>query len=130
MRVSATGTSKHRLAFSCELIVSRERLSYTFFFQNTALHIAAANGHASVVTLLLSNPISEITFNNTSDNILDVAVKEKRSTVVMGIAENDRLLSQYDYKCLINLRLHARKPSYSRNCFFTLPGRHEGINHC
>ena len=73
-----------------------------FFFQNTALHIAAANGHASVVTLLLSHPISEITFNTTSDNILDVAVKEKRSTVVMAIAENDRLLSQYDHKCLFN----------------------------
>ena len=99
VRVSATGASKHRLAFSCELIVSKERLSYTFFFQNTALHIAAANGHASVVTLLLSHPISEITFNTTSDNILDVAVKEKRSTVVMAIAENDRLLSQYDHKC-------------------------------
>jgi len=47
-------------------------------------------GHAPVVTLLLSNVKSEITLNNTNDNILDVAVKEKRSAVVMAIAEHDR----------------------------------------
>lgn len=58
--------------------------------QNTALHLAAMYGHAPVVTLLLSNAKSEITLNNTNDNILDAAVKEKRSAVVMAIAEHDR----------------------------------------
>jgi len=58
--------------------------------KNTALHLAAINGHASVVTLLLSNDKSEITLNNTNDNILDTAVKEKKSAVVMAIAEHDR----------------------------------------
>ena len=48
------------------------------------------DGHAPVVTLLLSNVKSEITLNNTNDNILDAAVKEKRSAVVMAIAEHDR----------------------------------------
>lgn len=47
-------------------------------------------GHAPVVTLLLSNVKSEITLNNTNDNILDAAVKEKRTAVVMAIAEHDR----------------------------------------
>jgi len=65
-------------------------LPLLFNFQNTALHLAAINGHASVVTLLLSNDKSEITLNNTNDNILDTAVKEKKSAVVMAIAEHDR----------------------------------------
>ena len=58
------------------------------------------------MTLLLSNPISEIKLNNTSDNILDVAVKEKKGAVVMAIAENDRLLSQYNHKCLVNTNVN------------------------
>lgn len=58
--------------------------------QNTALHLAATNGHASVVRLLLSDSTAQVTLNNTNDNILDAAVKEKRSDVVMAIAENDR----------------------------------------
>lgn len=76
----------------CEAVIGKfeDCINWVDKNKNTALHIAAANGHASVVTLLLSHPISEITFNTTSDNILDVAVKEKRSTVVMAIAENDR----------------------------------------
>jgi len=58
--------------------------------QNTALHLAAINGHASVVKLLLSIGEAEITLNNNNENILDAAVKEKKSDVVMAIAENER----------------------------------------
>lgn len=58
--------------------------------QNTALHLAATNGHDSVVKLLLSVSGSEVTLNNTNDNILDAAVKEKKSDVVTVIAEHDR----------------------------------------
>ncbi|XP_022786608.1 transient receptor potential cation channel subfamily A member 1-like [Stylophora pistillata] len=59
--------------------------------KNTALHLAAINGHASVVSLLLSaDRKAEVTRNNTNDNILDAAVKEKKSDVVMVIAGNDR----------------------------------------
>lgn len=58
--------------------------------QNTALHLAAINGHASVVRLLLSIGEAEITLNNNNENILDAAVKEKKSDVVMAIAENER----------------------------------------
>ena len=61
-----------------------------FFSQNTALHLAATNGHASVVKLLLSVSGAEVTLNNTNDNILDAAVKETKSDVVMVIAEHDR----------------------------------------
>ena len=71
------------------LILSVPTLCY-YFSQNTALHIAAINGHASVVNLLLSDSKAEVTRNNTNDNILDAAVKEKRSDVVMTIAGNDR----------------------------------------
>lgn len=71
------------------LILSVPTLCY-YFSQNTALHIAAINGHASVVSLLLSDSKAEVTRNNTNDNILDAAVKEKRSDVVMTIAGNDR----------------------------------------
>ena len=58
--------------------------------QNTALHLAAINGHASVVKLLLSIGEAEVTLNNSNANILDAAVREKKSDVVMAIAENDR----------------------------------------
>ncbi|KAL9951418.1 hypothetical protein ACROYT_G044077 [Oculina patagonica] len=58
--------------------------------KNTALHLAATNGHAPVVKLLLSIKGAEVTLNNTNDNILDAAVKEKKSDVVMVIAEHDR----------------------------------------
>jgi len=58
--------------------------------QNTALHLAAINGHASVVKLLLSIGEAEVTLNTNNENILDAAVKEKKSDVVMAIAENDR----------------------------------------
>lgn len=43
-----------------------------------------------MVSLLLSDSKAEVTRNNTNDNILDAAVKEKRSDVVMTIAGNDR----------------------------------------
>ena len=58
--------------------------------QNTALHLAAVNGHASVVKLLLSIGEAEVTLNNNNANILDASVKEKKSDVVMAIAENER----------------------------------------
>ena len=58
--------------------------------QNTALHLAAVNGHASVVKLLLSIGEAEVTLNNNNANILDASVKEKKSEVVMAIAENER----------------------------------------
>ncbi len=61
-----------------------------FLSQNTALHLAATNGHAFVVKLLLSVKGAEVTLNNTNDNILDAAVKEKKSDVVMVIAEHER----------------------------------------
>lgn len=58
--------------------------------KNTALHLAAVNGHASVVKLLLSIGEAEVTLNNNNANILDASVKEKKSDVVMAIAENER----------------------------------------
>ena len=63
---------------------------FILFLQNTALHLAAINGHAAVVTLILSKANSEITLNHKKENILDAAVTEKRSEVVMAIAEHDR----------------------------------------
>jgi len=42
------------------------------------------------VKLLLSIGEAEVTLNNNNENILDAAVKEKKSDVVMAIAENDR----------------------------------------
>lgn len=76
----------------CKAILQKfdDCVNWTDKNKNTALHLAAMYGHAPVVTLLLSNVKSEITFNNTNDNILDAAVKEKRSAVVMAIAEHDR----------------------------------------
>lgn len=58
--------------------------------QNTALDLAAINGHASVVKLLLSIDEADVTLNSNNENILDAAVKEKKSDVVMVIAENER----------------------------------------
>lgn len=43
-----------------------------------------------MVSLLLSNDKSDITLNNSNDNILDAAVNERKATVVMAIAEHDR----------------------------------------
>ena len=40
--------------------------------------------------LLLSIGEAEVTLNTNNENILDAAVKEKKSDVVMAIAENDR----------------------------------------
>lgn len=76
----------------CEAVLGKyeDCINWVDKNKNTALHLAAVNGHAPVVTLLLSHDKSEITFNNTSDNILDLAVKEKKSAVVMAIAEHDR----------------------------------------
>jgi len=62
----------------------------SFSLQCTALHLAATNGHASVVKLLLSIDEAEVTVNNANENILDAAVKENKSQVVMAIAEHER----------------------------------------
>ena len=40
--------------------------------------------------LLLSVDEAEVTVNNANENILDAAVKENKSQVVMAIAEHER----------------------------------------
>jgi len=76
----------------CEAILHKYQDCINMLDRNkcTALHLAATNGHASVVKLLLSIDEAEVTVNNANENILDAAVKENKSQVVMAIAEHER----------------------------------------
>ena len=58
--------------------------------QDTALHLAAKNGHATLVTYLLSHEAQNVTYNAYNQNALDVAIEAGKEPVVMGIAEHTR----------------------------------------
>lgn len=64
-------------------------------FQNTAMHLAAINGHPIVVDFLLSNSKSEIVKNANNDNILDIAARSEEREVAAVIAKHDRLVIEW-----------------------------------
>lgn len=58
--------------------------------QDTALHLAAKNGHPDLVTYLLSNESQNATYNGYNQNALDVAIEAGKEQVVLAIAEHRR----------------------------------------
>ncbi|XP_078360427.1 transient receptor potential cation channel subfamily A member 1-like isoform X2 [Oculina patagonica] len=58
--------------------------------QDTALHLAAKNGHAVLVTHLLSHESQNVTYNAYNQNALDVAIEAGKEPVVLCIAEHTR----------------------------------------
>lgn len=58
--------------------------------QDTALHLAAKNGHAALVTYLLSHESQNVTYNAYNQNALDVAIEAGKEPVVLCIAEHTR----------------------------------------
>ena len=59
-------------------------------FQNTALNLAAANGHAALVTYFLSMKEQEILLNKSNQNVLDLAISSEKEEVAMAIIEHSR----------------------------------------
>lgn len=62
----------------------------TFFTQNTAMHLAAINGHPVVVNFFLTDLKAKILMNNDHENILDIAVRSEHKDVASVIARHDR----------------------------------------
>lgn len=58
--------------------------------QDTALHLAAKNGHAAIVTYLLSHDSQNVTYNAYNQNALDVAIEAGKEPVVMCIGDHLR----------------------------------------
>ncbi|XP_067037370.1 transient receptor potential cation channel subfamily A member 1-like isoform X2 [Acropora muricata] len=58
--------------------------------QDTALHLAAKNGHPDVVTYFLSHESQNVTYNGYNQNALDVAIEAGKEQVVLAIAEHRR----------------------------------------
>ena len=65
-------------------------VSIFFSFQNTALHLAAKNGHAQIVKYLLSIREQDVIGNGAYQNALDVALETDQEAVAMTIAEHPR----------------------------------------
>lgn len=65
-------------------------LYFLFPSQDTALHLAAKNGHATLVTYLLSHEAQNVTYNAYNQNALDVAIEAGKEPVVTCIAEHTR----------------------------------------
>ena len=71
--------------------VTKMKVTFGFFVtQNTAIHLAATNGHAAVVAYLLSVKEQDILMNGNNQNILDIAVTLERTNVAMEIAKSTR----------------------------------------
>ncbi|XP_031550786.1 transient receptor potential cation channel subfamily A member 1-like, partial [Actinia tenebrosa] len=58
--------------------------------QDTALHLAAKNGHDALVHFLLSHENQKVTYNGYNQNALDVAIEAGKESVVMIIANHTR----------------------------------------
>ncbi|KAK3728572.1 hypothetical protein QZH41_011655 [Actinostola sp. cb2023] len=58
--------------------------------QDAALHLAARNGHDSVVNFLLSHENQNVTYNACNQNALDVAIESLKTNVTMMIAHHTR----------------------------------------
>ena len=63
---------------------------FSFSFQNTAVNLAAINGHVKIVNFLLSDKHQEIILNARNEDILDLVLQSKQVEVAMAIAEHDR----------------------------------------
>lgn len=66
-------------------IVSR----YVPMYQNTALHVAAREGHVAAVNLLLSRG-AELTLNKNNTSFLHEALQNERKDVVNALIDSDR----------------------------------------
>ena len=58
--------------------------------QDTALHLAAKNGHEQVVNHLLSQKQQFVSYNSCNQNALDIAIEAGKDGVVKTIAEHQR----------------------------------------
>lgn len=65
-------------------------VNFLFSSQDTALHLAAKNGHAALVTYLLSHESQNVVYNAYNQNALDVAIEAGKEPVVLCIAEHTR----------------------------------------
>jgi ankyrin repeat protein len=64
-------------------------LTSHFFFQNTALHLAAMNGHGAAVALLMTLNASFLQ-NNERAYFIDYAIDNRHKEVTMSIISHDR----------------------------------------
>lgn len=67
---------------------------YVLIYQNTALHIAAREGHVAAVRLMLARG-AEIVLNKNDTSFLHEALQNGRTEVVNAIIDSDR--------CVINM---------------------------
>ncbi|CAH3028136.1 unnamed protein product, partial [Porites evermanni] len=58
--------------------------------KNTAMHLAAINGHPVVVNFFLTDLKAKVLMNNDHENILDIAVRSEHKDVASVIARHDR----------------------------------------
>lgn len=65
---------------------------YVFIYQNTALHLAAREGHVAAVRLML-NRGAELVLNKNDISFLHEALQNGRKDVVNAVIDSDR----YDF---------------------------------
>lgn len=71
-------------------------LTFTRFpLKDTALHLAAKNGHPDVVMYFLSHESQNVTYNGYNQNALDVAIEAGKEQVVLTIAEHRRFVLNF-----------------------------------
>ncbi|XP_073259061.1 transient receptor potential cation channel subfamily A member 1-like [Porites lutea] len=76
----------------CKLMVNKyeECVNDVDKSKNTAMNLAAINGHPAVVEFFLSNPAAEVLKNSSGENVLDIASKSEQREVAAVIAKHER----------------------------------------
>lgn len=62
--------------------------------QNTALHLAAEEGHVSAVTMLMTSG-AEFLRNKEGDHFLDLAIKREHKDACVAIVSHDRCSTKH-----------------------------------
>ncbi len=84
IRVSKIRGSKIRISSN-----HRELHGAIFIAQNTALHVAADEGHVSAVTMLMTSG-AEFKKNRAGERFLDLAIRKEHKDVCVAIISHER----------------------------------------
>ncbi|XP_068726083.1 transient receptor potential cation channel subfamily A member 1-like [Montipora capricornis] len=76
----------------CKLMVDKfeDHINDVDKSKNTAMHLAASNGHAAVLNFLLSSKNAQILKNSNQENILDIATRTDQREVAAVIVKHER----------------------------------------